>query len=137
MKSQLEIAIQIAEKAHKGQKDRGGNDYIEHCRTVASSVESIEEKIVAYLHDVIEDTDVTEGVLLSEGISDYLVEAVVALTKKEGQSEDDYYESVAKNSLAVKVKLADLSHNMDLSRLKVVKDKDILRQENTKNVTIN
>ena len=84
MKKKIEIAYKIAKNAHKGQIDRAGVDYIKHPETVASFVTTDEEKIVAYLHDVIEDTNVTLKELKTYGFSEAILEAIDIITKKKG-----------------------------------------------------
>lgn len=126
--SYSEMALGIAKKAHKGQKDKAGVDYINHPIYVASLLETDEQKAVAYLHDVIEDTNITIDDLKSYGFPKHIVEAVEAITKKELESYDDYLKRVANNSLAKIVKIADLIHNSDLTRLKSITQEDINRK---------
>ncbi|PFT62606.1 hypothetical protein COK67_20045 [Bacillus cereus] len=71
----IKIAHEIAKKVHAGQVDKAGMDYIKHPETVASLVDTIEEKATAYLHDVLEDTEITAADLLSAGIPHNVVEA--------------------------------------------------------------
>lgn len=127
----IEMADKLAETAHKGQVDKAGVDYINHPRTVASFCEGPKEKVVALLHDVIEDTDVTEQDLRPL-FGDELTEAVVTMTHKEGEDYFDYIARIKKNPIARKVKLADLTHNMDTSRIPVLREKDLKRLEKYK-----
>ncbi|HFM9728913.1 TPA: GTP pyrophosphokinase, partial [Streptococcus pneumoniae] len=113
--SQVIKAHEVAKKAHFGQIDRAGIDYIKHPETVASFVTTDEEKAVAYLHDVIEDTTLTLLDLKKEGFSKNIIEAVDILTKKKGQDYQSYLNLVKTNELARVVKLADLRHNSDLT----------------------
>lgn len=122
------LALEIAEDAHSGQEDKGGNAYIKHPITVASMLDSEEEKVVALLHDVIEDSAYTLEDLREAGIPKHLLEAIDLLTKKESVSYDDYLKGVKGNKLARVVKIADLLHNSELKRLKRVTQKDIDRQ---------
>lgn len=78
----LELALSIATEAHRGQFDKAGIDYIEHPIFVASQVDSEEEKAVALLHDVIEDSSVTAEELLNAGLPETVVTAVQILSKK-------------------------------------------------------
>ena len=78
----LELALSIATEAHKGQFDKAGVDYIEHPIYVASQVDTEEEKAVALLHDVIEDSPFTAEELLQAGLPETVVTAVQVLTKK-------------------------------------------------------
>ena len=127
--SQSEKAYEIAKRAHLGQVDEAGEDYIKHPEKVASFVETDEEKAVAYLHDVIEDTELTLEDLHEYEFSKEVIEAVDIITKKKGEDYRSYLNSVKKNKLARAVKLADLRHNSDLTRLTKVTEKDIKRKE--------
>ena len=128
----LELALSIATEAHKGQFDKAGVDYIEHPIYVASQVDTEEEKAVALLHDVIEDSPFTSEELLLAGLPEIVVAAVQILSKKKGQDCQIYLENVKSNPLARVVKLADLKHNSDLSRLSSITDKDLERLEKYK-----
>jgi len=119
-----ELAFEIAKVAHAGQKDKAGIDYILHPQQVAAMMTTDEEKAVALLHDIIEDTDVTASELLVKGLPITVVEAVEALTKKHNQTYAEYLTGVKRNRLATAVKLADLKHNSDLSRLEKITQKD-------------
>ena len=126
---QSEKAYEIAKRAYLGQVDKAGEDYIKHPQKVASFVKSDEEKAVAYLHDVIEDTELTLEDLHEYEFSKEVIEAVDIITKKKGEDYQSYLNSVKKNKLARAVKLADLRHNSDLTRLTKVTEKDIERKE--------
>ena len=82
---------------------------------------------------MLEDSDITVADLLAYGLSNEVVTAVQTLTKKKGQSYQDYLEKVKSNNLARVVKLADLKHNSDLSRLKTVSNTDYERVKKYKN----
>ena len=127
--SQSEKAYEIAKKAHLGQIDKAGEDYIKHPEKVASFVNSDEEKAIAYLHDVIEDTELTLEDLREYGFSEEVLKAVDVITKKKGQDYQTYLNSVKENKLARVVKLADLRHNSDLTRLIDITEKDRERKE--------
>ena len=127
--SQSQKAYEIAKRAHLGQVDKAGEDYIKHPEKVASFVKTDEEKAVAYLHDVIEDTELILEDLYEYGFSKEVIEAVDIITKKRGEDYQSYLNSVKKNKLARAVKLADLRHNSDLTRLTKVTEKDIERKE--------
>jgi metal dependent phosphohydrolase, HD region len=129
----IDIALAIAKKAHAGQVDKAGVDYIQHPLYVASQIKTEQEKAVALLHDVLEDSDITVADLLAYGLSNEVVTAVQTLTKKKGQSYQDYLGKVKSNNLARVVKLADLKHNSDLSRLKTVSNTDYERVKKYKN----
>ena len=126
---QIEKAYELAKKAHLGQVDKAGEAYIKHPEKVASFVKTDEEKAVAYLHDIIEDTELTLEDLGEYGFSKEVIEAVDIITKKRGEDYQSYLNSVKKNKLARAVKLADLRHNSDLTRLAKVTEKDIKRKE--------
>ena len=128
----VDLALSIARKAHEGQLDKAGVDYIEHPIYVASRVDTEEEKAVALLHDVIEDSSVTAEELLNAGLPETVVTAIQILSKKKGQDYQTYLENVKSNPLARVIKLADLKHNSDLSRLSSVTDKDLERLEKYK-----
>lgn len=110
-------ALEIAVKAHSGQLDKGGNPYIFHPIRVALNCQTEEEKIVALLHDVIEDTDTSIEQLEAEGFGKEILEAIAHLTKKEGEDYMSFIKRVATNRVATNVKLQDLADNMDTSRL--------------------
>ena len=120
----VDLALSIARKAHEGQLDKAGVAYIEHPIYVANQVDTEEEKAVALLHDVIEDSPVSAEELLQAGLPETVVTAVQVLTKKKEQDYQTYLETVKKNPLARLVKLADLKHNSDLSRLSSITEKD-------------
>lgn len=129
MKDMLENAIIVAANAHKGQTDKGGQPYILHPIRVMFGCKSLEEKTVAMLHDALEDTPLTAADLTDAGFPSEVVEAVVCLTKEEGEEYDTYIERVCMNRLAALVKLADLSDNMDLKRLPEPTERDFRRLE--------
>lgn len=123
----LDLAIKVASEAHSGQLDKGGNPYILHPMAVANSVESTEEKIVAYLHDVVEDTNITLEDLKNMGFTHRIVNSIRILTKSKDVSYEDYLKSVKMDSNAWRVKMADIKHNMDLSRIPNPTEKDMAR----------
>ncbi len=124
----LATAKGIAELAHDGQVDKAGRPYIEHPLAVAAMLDSATEKTVALLHDVLEDSDKFQVHDLYEaGFSDDIINAVLALTRRNGETRANYIKRVKQNPLATKVKLADLTHNMDLSRIPSPTRKDIER----------
>lgn len=125
--STLETAIAIAVNAHRGQVDRQGRPYILHPITVMMSMDTDEERIVAILHDVVEDSPISLDDLREAGFSEVIVGAVDALTNREGESYEDFTERVSHNPLARRVKLGDLQHNMDIRRLPEITDKDLER----------
>ena len=124
---QFQIALELAVEKHKNQTDKAGNPYILHPLHVMENVNSKEGKIVAILHDIIEDTDITENYLLKIGLSKRIVDAVVTLTRSEYMDYQEYIKNLSSNPLAKEVKLADLEHNMDLKRLPTLEEKDLER----------
>ena len=125
---QFQIALELAVEKHKNQTDKAGNPYILHPLHVMENVNSKEGKIVAILHDIIEDTDITEDYLFKIGLSKRIVDAVVALTRSEDMDYQEYIKNLSSNPLAKEVKLADLEHNMDLKRLPTLEEKDLERK---------
>ena len=111
--------------------DKAGVAYIEHPRAVAAKLDGEKEKIVALLHDTVEDTDATiEEIKVIFG--DEIAEAITCLTHDKNVPYMEYIKGLKHNELARKVKLADLSHNMDLSRLPNVTERDLKRVEKYK-----
>ena len=127
----------LAIAMHDKQKDKGGAPYILHPIHVAEQMKTEEETIVALLHDVVEDTSVTLSDLQYLGFSDEVVYAVDAITKRDGEKWKDYIDRVKENRIARKVKIADLNHNSDLSRLcRPPTHDDLLRAERYKKAII-
>lgn len=122
----LSEAIQIAVSAHDGQLDKGGQPYILHAIRVMMAMTSNTDRIVAVLHDVVEDSrDWQLQDLLAFGPD--IVAALDALTRREGEGYDDYINRVSENPIATRVKLADLRDNLDLSRIPEPTDADVAR----------
>ena len=126
--STLNRAIEIATSAHEGATDKYGAPYIKHVTRVMNMGATDNEKIVGVLHDVIEDTHWTFEDLEKEGFSKELIDALRCVTKT---SEDEDYQEftnrVKINPLAVKVKLNDLTDNLDIKRMPVVLESDLKR----------
>jgi len=122
----LEQAISIASLAHAGQLDKGGEPYILHPLRVMMKLKDEKQRIVAVLHDVIEDTIITYQYLKDRGLNSELVNHVVTLTRFKNENYNEYINRISKDEFAIQVKLADLEDNMDMSRLKnpTVKDYD-------------
>lgn len=131
MKMMLNVAIILAAAAHAEQFDRAGEPYILHCLKVMHYIKNTDEELlcIAVLHDVLEDTTVTVDILAAEGMSKRVIDGVVAMTKlpEHKNDYDAYIKQVMNNPDAIKVKMADLRHNMDIRRLKGVTDKDMNR----------
>ncbi len=123
----LEKAEQLAREAHKGQKDKAGNDYIGHPLRVSARCESPKAQIAALLHDTIEDTHVTPQLLREMGFADEIVDAVIALTRRSDETYADFIVRASRNEIAKKVKIADLEDNMDIRRLPEITETDSIR----------
>lgn len=127
-KKMLGEMLKLATQAHTGQFDRGGLPYILHPIAVMNLLDSADEALmcIAIGHDLIEDTYVTEA-LLKSLFPARVVDAIVLLTKKPDQDYDEYLDRICRNKDAIKVKIADITHNSDLRRLKGVEKKDLER----------
>lgn len=126
----LTRAIQIATEAHDGQVDKGGAPYILHPLRVMLAMSTDEERIVAVLHDVMEDCPAFGPERISQGgFSEAVVDALIALTRRPGETYADFIARVAHNPLATRVKIADMRDNMDLSRIPNPTDKDRKRTD--------
>lgn len=123
----LEKALHIATDAHIYQVDKAGMPYILHPIRVASKCKTNEERMVALLHDTIEDTEVTEGYLLSEGFPRNIVDAILSVTRNEDESYDDFIKRCRLNPIGRQVKIHDLEDNMDITRLSQITEKDLPR----------
>ena len=134
--STLEKAIQIAVIAHSGQKDKAGEPYILHPLKVMMHVKTEEERIVAVLHDVVEDSNFTIQDLENEGFAQTILNAVDALTKRKGETKIDAAKRAAQNKIARIVKLADNKENSDLTRIKNPTKRDFERLEEYKKVRV-
>jgi len=111
-----DAALTLARRVHADQVDKSGSPYVEHCIRVAAKCGDEKARVVALLHDVLEDTPTPKDALRSQ-FGDEIVDAVVALTRQPGESPEDYYARVRNNSLGLRVKLADLHDNLEPSRL--------------------
>ena len=129
MTQTLERAIAIAASAHEGQVDKGGTPYILHPLKVMLRVNTLEERIVAVLHDVVEDCGVSLDDLRKEGFSEAVLMAIESVTKVPGESYETFVERAAQNPIGRVVKLADLEENSDLSRIAQPSWEDLERIE--------
>ncbi|OTG65245.1 HD domain-containing protein [Acinetobacter silvestris] len=130
----IEKAIALAVQKHAGQVDKGNQPYILHPLRLMLKMKTPEQQIVAVLHDILEDTDTTVVDLISLGFSQEVIEAIQALTKKENESRIEAAYRAVKNPIARTVKLADITDNMDLTRIPHPSAKDLLRLEEYKHV---
>lgn len=113
----VDEAVAFATEAHRGQRDKAGDDYITHPLRVMDGVDSEEAKMAAVLHDVLEDTDVSEDDLRARGVPTRVFEALCVLRHDEGVPDEEYWARVAAVPLARQVKLADIADNSDERRL--------------------
>lgn len=125
----VEKALQIALDAHSGQVDKAGMPYIMHPIAVAAQQKTEDAFVVGLLHDVLEDSEYTEEDLEAQGIPKHIIEALLRLTHDKGKPYFSYINRIKFNELAKAVKLADLRHNSDLSRLQHVSEDDKKRVE--------
>lgn len=125
-------AIRLAYRAHQGQTDKCGLPYVFHPYHLAEQMDTEETIAAALLHDVVEDTPYTLEDLKAEGFPPSVLEAVALLTHEEGVPYMDYVAKIKSNPIARAVKLADLAHNSDLTRLNEVREKDLRRVEKYK-----
>ncbi len=114
---QTKLAMDIAYQAHHGQRDQGGAPYIFHPFHLAEQMETEIEVTAALLHDVVEDTGTTIEDLRQAGICEDVLEVLELLTHRKGEAYMDYIHRLLPNPTAQKIKLADLKHNSDGSRL--------------------
>jgi hypothetical protein len=125
----IEISLAVALEAYRGQVDKAGEPYILHPMRVMAKMDTNEERAVALLHDVIEDSDYTADMLLDAGIPQAAVQAVEALTKLDGETYEGFIERLKGNPLASRVKVADIEDNINVLRLDEVTEKDLNRVE--------
>lgn len=128
LKEQLNRAIDIAILAHEGQLDtNNGRPYIEHPFRVMNAGHTLQEKIVGILHDVVEDTPWTLEQLTEEGFSKEIVDGVDAMSRRDKESYDEYILRLQDNHIAVRVKMYDLTDNMDIRRWDEIQYHDLAR----------
>lgn len=128
LNEQLKLAIEIAISAHDGQLDtHNGRPYIEHPFRVMNAGHTVNEKIVGILHDVIEDTNWTLTQLHEVGFSKEIVDGVDAMSRRDSESYDNYMLRVLDNPIAKRVKMYDLTDNMDIRRWEEVQYQDLAR----------
>jgi len=131
---QTKKALKLCFEAHKNQVDKSGLPYVFHPFHLAEQMQTESEIITALLHDVVEDTDYTLEDLTQLGFAPEVVEAIGLLTHKKGGFDyTEYIQHIKVNPLAKTVKLADLKHNSDLSRLDVIDERALKRQKRYEN----
>jgi (p)ppGpp synthase/HD superfamily hydrolase len=123
----IEDAIALATEAHRGQTRPDGTAYILHPLRVMLSLQDERDQVAGVLHDVVEDSPVTLEELRRRGYDAEVVEAVDRLTRREGESYEDFIERAAGNPRARRVKLADLADNLDIRRLPEFSPRDVAR----------
>lgn len=123
----IELALHRALKAYGGKVDKAGKPYILHPLRLAARLDDQISQSVALLHDVIEDSDTTEDDLREEGFPESVISAVVALTRRKGESYEAFIDRVRVHPLARKIKLLDIEDNMNLLRLNAVSENDLKR----------
>lgn len=129
MRNLLDTAIKIATNAHSGQVDKGGEPYILHPLRVMMALKDEKDKIIAVLHDTIEDTDVTYELLRKVGFDEEIIDGIKSVTRNENESYEQFIERVSLNPRGRRVKLADLDDNMNISRIPNPTEKDYRRLE--------
>jgi (p)ppGpp synthase/HD superfamily hydrolase len=122
-------ALKLCFDIHKEQVDKSGLPYVFHPFHLAEQMETEETTIVALLHDVVEDSDLTLDDLRQMGFGDTVIAALALLTHDPAVEYMDYVRAVKDNPIARAVKLADLRHNSDLTRLDTVDEKALARRE--------
>ena len=127
----LSKMLVIATNAHHNQFDKGGSPYILHPLAVMYLLDNPDEEqqCMAIGHDIVEDCGITYQELREAGITERIIKGIQSLTKVPGETYEEYKEKVKANPDAIKVKIADLTHNTDVRRLKGVSPKDMARME--------
>ena len=122
------MALKLCFEAHKEQTDKSGMPYVFHPFHLAEQMETEETTIVALLHDLVEDTAYTVEDLADMGFSKAVTDAIALMTHTKNIEYMDYVRRIKENPIAKTVKLADLNHNSDLSRLDIVDEKALNRR---------
>lgn len=125
-------ALKFMFEKHKDQCDKSGVPYVFHPFMVANSMDDEDSTVVALLHDVLEDTDTSVEEIRNFGFSENVIEALMYLTHDKNVDYMDYIRNILNNDIAVKVKISDIIHNSDRSRLNNLTEKDTLRYEKYK-----
>ena len=127
--AKTKAALKICFEAHKNQTDKSGMPYVFHPFHLAEQMKDEETTIAALLHDVVEDTDYTIADLEQMGFPLNVIEALKLLTHNDDTPYMEYVAKIKDNPIAKAVKLADLEHNSDLSRLDTIDEKVLKRKE--------
>ena len=129
----IEDAIRLALDKHHGQTDKSGAPYILHPLRVMAQMQTDTERIVAVLHDVVEDSDVTLDALRDMGYSEEIVAAIDHLSRREDESYEQFIQRIKPHPLAVRVRLGDLTDNMDIRRNAELDEKALERFQRYRN----
>ncbi len=123
------MALKLCFEAHKEQNDKSGMPYVFHPFHLAEQMDTEETTVVALLHDVVEDTNYTVADLTEMGFGKQITDAITLMTHAEDVDYMDYIRNIKGNPIAKAVKLADLKHNSDLTRLDTIDEKALSRRE--------
>ena len=123
----FEQAVEQARSAHEGATDQAGQPYLGHLLRVADAVSGDDAKLVAVLHDLLEDTTLTSGDLRQKGCPPEVLRAIEAMTRAPGEDYEDFVRRAAQNDLARQVKLADVADNADEQRLALLDEETAAR----------
>lgn len=124
------LAANYAYHAHDGQSTRSGMPYITHPFAVAENMTSESDTVLALLHDILEDCNISiDEVVESVKLSEKEKNVLDILTHKDNMSYEEYIYDVSKSAQATRIKIADLRHNMDLLRLMDIANNDIVRTQ--------
>ena len=123
------MALKLCFEAHKEQIDKSGMPYVFHPFYVAEQMKTEETTIVALLHDLVEDTEYTIDDLIKMGFDKAITDAIALMTHAENLDYMDYIRMIKENPIARTVKLADLKHNSDLTRLDTIDESALSRKE--------
>ena len=121
----LDKAIKLACEAHAGQMDKAGKPYILHPLRLMLKFQKKQEQVVAVLHDVVEDSDVTLDDLVNKGFSELVLDALDCLSKRENEDYGAFIKRIFPNELARKIKIEDIKDNLDLTRIDSVNNEDL------------
>lgn len=127
--AKTKMALKLCFEAHKEQRDKSGLPYVFHPFHLAEQMQTEETTIVALLHDLVEDTEYTIADLTEMGFDKAVTDAIALMTHAKGVEYMAYVRAIKENPIAKTVKLADLKHNADLTRLDSIDEKALLRRE--------
>ncbi|MCF6202161.1 MAG: GTP pyrophosphokinase [Methylococcaceae bacterium] len=123
----LDKAIKLACEFHSGQEDKAGKPYILHPLRLMLKFQKKQEQVVAVLHDVVEDCDVTLEDLANKGFSELVIDALDCLSKRENEAYEAFIKRIFPNELARKIKIEDIKDNLDLTRIESINNEDLKR----------